>query len=83
MTEERKPRAPSPARKKAQALARFGRAHAQIEKATDARLDAAIEARELGASWPEIAAASTERPITPEGVKMLVSRGRKAKEQQA
>lgn len=82
MTDERKPRAPSPARKKAQALARFGRAHAQIEKATDARLDAAIEARELGASWPEIAAAS-ERPITPEGVKMLVSRGLKAKEQQA
>lgn len=81
MTEERKRREESPARKKAKALARFGRAHAQIEKATDARLDAALEARAHGATWPEIAASSTERPITPEGVKMLVSRGVKAKEQ--
>lgn len=80
MAGDGKPRAESPARKKAKALGRFGRAHAQIEKATEARLDAAVEARQLGASWPEIAAASTERPITPEGVKMLVSRGLKARQ---
>lgn len=67
--------APRPsARDKQRELARFARAHAAIDSNTAVRLASARRLREMGCTFPEIAAACTERPITPEGVKQILIR---------